>query len=170
MTIFSYMSEKTKVLFVCLGNICRSPTAHGIFEKLVADAGLTDKFEIDSAGTSALHQGEQPDPRSQLHAFNRGYVLEHQRSRRVDFADLMHYDYILAMDNRNHDDLMNMAPKDLQHKIHLMLEYADEDLLVKRNRGSKEVPDPYYKSEGGFELVLDLLEDACERLLNKLSN
>jgi len=159
------MSEKIKILFVCLGNICRSPTAHGIFEKLVKDARLEKNFEIDSAGTAAFHAGESPDARSTRHARKRGYDLSRQVSRKVEFSDILHFDHILAMDESNVEELMELAPREYHHKIKLMLEYASDDILKQINRGSKEVPDPYHEGEEGFEKVLDLLEDACVRLL-----
>ncbi len=161
------MTEKTKVLFVCLGNICRSPTAQGVFEKMVHDAKLTDKFEIDSAGTAAYHIGKQPDPRSIKHAAKRGYKLEHQKARKVDYSDFMYYDYILAMDKSNFDDLFHLCPHEMKHKLHMMLSYADKKLLDKINNGSNEVPDPYYEGEAGFEKVLDLIESGCKGFLDK---
>jgi protein-tyrosine phosphatase len=161
------MTSKNKILFVCLGNICRSPTAQGVFEKFVEQKKLQDKFEIDSAGTAAYHIGSQPDARSIKHAEKRGYKLHHQRARKVDFADFMHYDYILAMDNSNYEDLKDFAPKDYHKKIHLLLEFADKDLLKKINNVSTEVPDPYYSGADGFEKVLDLIENTCGSFLKK---
>jgi protein-tyrosine phosphatase len=161
------MTNKTKVLFVCLGNICRSPTAQGVFEKMAFDAELDHLFETDSAGTAAYHIGEKPDPRSIKHAERRFYKLDHQRSRKIDFADFMHFDYILAMDRNNYDTLKELAPREYHSKIHMMLEYADVNFLADINRGSDEVPDPYYEKEAGFEKVLDLLENACDGFLQR---
>jgi len=154
------MSRKTKVLFVCYGNICRSPTAQGVFEKLLEQRGLSGNFQVDSAGTAGYHVGNPPDMRSQQAAAKRGYDLSHQRSRKVDFADFYDFDHIIAMDKNNHKDLTAFAPKDLRDKIKLMLDYGTS--------GLKEVPDPYYGGEHGFEKVLDLLEEACEGLLTSI--
>ncbi len=155
------MPEKTKILFVCLGNICRSPTAHGIFEKLVEQNNLNDKFEIDSAGTAAYHIGKSPDPRSTMHAAKRGYDLTRQTARRVTFDDFYEFDHILAMDKNNYDDLIRLCPNEMKYKIRLMLEHG--------TMGIKEVPDPYHEGEAGFEKVLDLLEDACTNFLKKIT-
>ena len=162
------MTSKIKVLFVCLGNICRSPTAEGVFTKMVNDAGLSNMFEIDSAGTAAYHIGKQPDLRSIEHAAKRGYELDHLKARKVDFADFYEFDYILAMDNSNYTDLIHLAPNDMKHKVNMMLEYADKDILTKINHNSTEVPDPYYGGSKGFENVLDLVESGCKGFLKKL--
>lgn len=153
--------KKTKILFVCLGNICRSPTAQGVFEKIIIDKNLADKFFIDSAGTAAYHIGKKPDSRSIFHAAKRGYDLTHQRARKVDFSDFYEFDKILAMDKNNYDDLMEIAPQEAKNKISMILDFADKEFLNKINSGSNEVPDPYYGGDAGFEKVLDLVENAC---------
>lgn len=147
------------VLFVCLGNICRSPTAHGIFEHKIREAGLSEQVEIDSAGTAAWHIGKSPDARSAAAAFQRGYDLSHLRARQADEADFEHYDYILAMDESNLMDLRALSPANYRGHLGLFLEFA-------RTFNEREVPDPYYGGNQGFEHVLDLVEDACEGLLN----
>jgi protein-tyrosine phosphatase len=162
------MVQKIKILFVCLGNICRSPTAEGVFRKMVNDMELQDKFLIDSAGTAAYHIGKCPDPRSMKHALKRGYDIGHQKARRVVLEDFYDFDYILAMDRSNYEDLIHLCPHDMKPKLYMMLDYADKDLLKKINRGSNEVPDPYSGGEAGFEKVLDLLENACEGLLTNI--
>ncbi len=154
------LNDEVKVLFVCLGNICRSPTAQGIFEHMVKEAGLEDKIIIDSAGTAGYHIGVQPDKRSQAAALKRNYDLSAQRARKVEYEDFVEFDYILAMDESNFEDIKEIAPRELYHKIHLILDYGSS--------GKKSVPDPYYGGEKGFELVLDLLEEACEGLLKKI--
>lgn len=150
--------EKIKVLFVCMGNICRSPTAQGVFERLVEQMGLTQHTEIDSAGTHAYHVGHGPDPRAQAAAFRRGVDLSRQRARRVGAQDFEYYDYILAMDNDNLEALNAICPTAHRHKVRLLLEFA-ADLA------GKEVPDPYYGSPNGFEVVLDMVEKGAEGLL-----
>lgn len=146
-----------KVLFVCLGNICRSPTAHGVFEHLVKEKRLSSRFEIDSAGTAAWHVGKSPDSRSQKAAKTRGYELGHLRARQVCREDFEYYDYVLAMDNSNLADLMAECPSHLQSKLSLFLNFGDKP--------EKEVPDPYYGGQDGFDHVLDLVESASEGLL-----
>ena len=150
-----------KILFVCLGNICRSSTAEGVMLHLIKEAGLEKEFVIDSAGILSYHQGELPDSRMRAHAARRGYQLIH-RSRPVRTEDFYNFDLIIGMDDRNIDDLKRKAP-DLEsvEKIHQMTEYS-------RNKLYDHVPDPYYSGAEGFELVLDLLEDACAGLLDEL--
>jgi len=150
--------EKVRVLFVCMGNICRSPTADGILRQLVADAGLAGRIEVDSAGTHNYHPGEAPDARSRAAALKRGYDLSSLRARQVVDADFEAFDLLLAMDQANLDNLKRRCPREHQGKLHLMMGYAT-------NHDAKEVPDPYYESARGFELVLDYLEDACAGLL-----
>lgn len=155
--------EKYKVLFVCLGNICRSPSAEAVMKKLVKDAGLEKSIFIDSAGTMGYHEGDPADQRMRAHAARRGYVLD-SISRPVRTQDFYDFDLIVGMDDRNIDDLKRKAP-DLESvaKIHQMTEYS-------RNKLYDHVPDPYYGGASGFELVLDLLEDACEGLLETISS
>lgn len=150
--------EKIRLLFVCLGNICRSPSAEAVMKKLVEDNGLKEKIEIDSAGILDYHEGELPDPRMRAHAIRRGYLLD-SRSRPVCQSDFYDFDLIIGMDDRNISDLKEKAP-DLEavDKIHQMTEFS-------KNKLYDYVPDPYYGGADGFELVLDLLEDACGGLL-----
>ena len=147
-----------RVLFVCMGNICRSPTAHAVFRKLVEEAGLGDRIEIDSSGTHAYHVGEAPDRRAQQTAARRGIRMHDLRARQVDLGDFYHYDLILAMDEDNLANLMAMRPDDAKAEVKLFLrEYAPEHGHV--------VPDPYYGGAEGFERVFDMVEAASERLL-----
>ncbi|WP_027330951.1 low molecular weight protein-tyrosine-phosphatase [Marinimicrobium agarilyticum] len=146
------------VLFVCLGNICRSPTAHGIFEQKVKNAGLQDEIVIDSAGTGGWHIGKSPDARASQFALERGYDLSHLRARQTDPSDFLTYQYILAMDNANLADLKRMKPSSYKGHLGLFLDFGD-------NPQYREVPDPYYGGDDGFQLVLDLVESACDGLL-----
>jgi len=150
-----------RVLFVCTGNICRSPTAEGVFRRLVADAGLADRIEADSAGTHGYHVGEPPDPRTQAAAAARGYDLSTLRARRVIREDFQRYDVILAMDRDHHDILTRLAPSGAAHKVRMLMEFGRRSALP-------EVPDPYYGAADGFEVVLDLVEDAAAGLLEIL--
>lgn len=155
--------EKIRLLFVCLGNICRSPSAEAVMRKLVRDAGLENQIEIDSAGITGYHEGDRADSRMRMHAARRGYTLD-SISRPVRQRDFYDFDCIIGMDDQNIADLKRMAP-DLESvaKIHQMTEYS-------RNKLYDHVPDPYYSGAEGFELVLDLLEDACEGLLIHLQS
>ncbi len=153
---------KKKILFVCLGNICRSSTAEGVMLKLIEEAGLEHAFEIDSAGILSYHQGELPDSRMRAHAARRGYHLVH-RSRPVRTEDFYHFDIILGMDDRNIADLNDRAPgPDEQKKIRRMTEFCT-------HIPADHVPDPYYGGAEGFEYVIDILEDACRGLLTFLT-
>lgn len=147
-----------KVLFVCMGNICRSPTAEGVFRQVVEDEGLSHLIEIDSAGTHAYHIGEQPDRRSQAAALRRGYDLSRQQARKVEVDDFHEYTYILAMDRDNYANLQQICPSETEHKLMLFLEHG-------QNISETEVPDPYYGGANGFERVLDLIEDASQGLI-----
>lgn len=152
---------KYKVLFVCLGNICRSPTAEGVMKHYVENSGLAEYIEIDSAGTYGGHAGELPDHRMRQHASERGYNLT-SRSRQVRTSDFEDFDLIIAMDDKNYQNLRDMAPDlESQAKIHRMTEYGNQTKY-------DYVPDPYYGGADGFELVLDLLEDTCNGLLNDI--
>jgi len=153
---------KIKVLFVCLGNICRSPSAEAIFRGYVEKKGLGDAFEIDSAGTSGYHQGEPADARMRRHASKRGYQLT-SLSRKFDpNSDFDHFDIIIAMDRDNLHDLQQMARnKEDEEKLVLMTDFCT---VFDYNY----VPDPYYGGEQGFELVIDLLEDASSGLYSHL--
>lgn len=155
---------KTRILFVCLGNICRSPAAEEIFRTLAARKSLSDRFEADSAGTYAGHAGELPDPRMRRAAARRGYELTH-RARPLREADFERFDRIVVMDDCNYEAAHRLAPsRELAGKIHRMTEFC------RRTPQWDHVPDPYYEGHEGFELVLDLLEDACEGLLDDLRN
>lgn len=149
------------VLFVCLGNICRSPTADGIFRHQLDSAGLSHRVDVDSAGTGAWHIGRAPDPRSVAAARTRGYDLSPLRARQVTASDFEKFDYILAMDADNLRELQVLAPKDFRGHLGLFLEFAQV-------HDEAEVPDPYYGEGQGFERVLDLVEDAAEGLLRHI--
>lgn len=155
--------EKKKVLFVCTGNICRSPGAEAIFAEMVRNKGLANKFEIDSAGTTAYHVGEPADKRMRAHAIKRGYNLTGTSRKFNPINDFDQFDMIIAMDNEHIFSLKKRARNDADlQKIHKMTDFRKE-------WSYDEIPDPYYGGEEGFELVLDLLEDSCEGLLSKLS-
>ncbi len=154
--------EKLSVLFVCMGNICRSPTAEGVFRHFVQEAGLADRIKIDSAGTHAYHTGEPADRRASAAAERRGYSLAACRARRVQNEDFEIFNYIVAMDRLNQVTLIDRADAGHHDKIRLFLEFssAEED----------EVPDPYYGGAAGFDRVLDLVEEASRGLLETLSD
>lgn len=154
--------ERTGVLFVCLGNICRSPTAHGVFlQRLQQQPALAQRLVVDSAGTAAYHQGNPPDARSTRIAARRGYDLAALRARAVAAEDFELYRYILAMDQQNLNDLRRLAPKGFKGHLGLFLDFAGLD--------GAEVPDPYYSAgDRGFEQVLDLVERACDGLVSHL--
>ena len=156
-------NQPTRVLFVCLGNICRSPTAHGVFEAMVAQAGLARSVEVDSAGTGAWHVGEAPDTRATQAARQRGYDLAALRARQFTVADFERFDVILAMDGSNLADLQALRPASYAGVLALFLDYAEEV-------GECEVPDPYYGGAGGFDHVLDLVENASRGLLRTLGS
>jgi protein-tyrosine phosphatase len=149
------------VLFVCMGNICRSPTAQGVFEAMVVAAGLSKRILVDSAGTHAYHIGKPPDTRASRAAARRGLDLTGQRARRVESADFTRFDYVLAMDSSNLDDLLSMCPQEHRQKVRLFLEFAAP-------AGRTDVPDPYYGGEQGFERVLDLVEEGASALLEDI--
>ncbi len=149
------------VLFVCLGNICRSPTAHGVFEGMVAARGLADRIAVDSAGTGDWHIGHPPDARMQAAAQARGYDLAHLRARQVEPEDFLRFDHILAMDEANLRDLEAIRPAGGKAELRLFLDYAPD-------AHCREVPDPYYGGEAGFYEVIDLVEQASEGLLETL--
>ena len=150
-----------KVLFVCLGNICRSPTAEGIFQKMVEDAGLDSQVSCDSAGTSAYHSGEEADGRMQFHAEKRGYKLT-SLARQLLPEDLENFDLVMTMDESNFANTMALDPDEkYRNKIIAMTDYC-------KIHNVSEVPDPYYGGDAGFELVMDILEDSCSELLNEI--
>lgn len=145
-----------------MGNICRSPTAHGVFRKLVTDAGLAHRIEIDSAGTHAYHVGERPDQRARETAENRGVDISDLRARRARAEDFSYFDYVLAMDQDNYACLSAICPPGMEAKLMMFLDFAP-DLQI------REVPDPYYGGQRGFERVFDLLESAALGLLADLT-
>lgn len=153
-------SKPFRVLFVCMGNICRSPTAEGVFRKLVRDAGLDGTIEIDSAGTGSWHVGSAPDKRTQSAALKRGLDLSGQRARQVAAKDFEVFDLIVAMDRDNLSYLEAIRPG-AAPRARLMLEFSEAAV----ERGLRDVPDPYSGGVDGFEIVLDLIEGACEGLL-----
>ena len=148
----------TRVLFVCLGNICRSPMAHGIFAEAVARRGLTDRFAVDSAGTASYHQGERPDPRTMDVLATHGIALD-TTSRQVTRDDFDDFDLFLAMDRSNHRNLLAVCPAVHAHKVRMMLEPV----------GGGEVGDPYYGGAAGFEVNYRQLTEASERWLDELT-
>jgi protein-tyrosine phosphatase len=151
--------EAFKVLFVCTGNICRSPTAEGVFSAKVRDASIEKYVSVDSAGTHGFHVGEAPDARAQRAAKKRGYEIGDQRARQIGKDDFAKFDLILAMDWENHALLQQMAPRQYHHKIKLLMSFATE-------HESAVVPDPYYGGPDGFEIVLDYVEDAATNLVD----
>ncbi|MFG1496420.1 low molecular weight protein-tyrosine-phosphatase [Saccharospirillum sp. HFRX-1] len=151
----------TSVLFVCLGNICRSPTAQGVFEHVLAESALAGKVSVDSAGTAAYHLGKAPDARATAAARQRGYRLEDLRARQVSVDDFYRFDWILAMDTQNLADLQAIRPADGRAQLGLFLEQLEQPSV-------REVPDPYYGGDEGFEQVLDLCETASRALLRRL--
>jgi protein-tyrosine phosphatase len=153
--------RKVKVLFVCMGNICRSPTAEGVFRSIVERQGLEKFLVIDSAGTTGFHAGEAPDKRAQAAAKRRGYDLSSIRARSVHPSDFNSFDYILAMDKENLKNLKAVMPSNSRAKVQLFLNYAEHTHI-------REVPDPYYGGADGFESVLDLIEDASHGLLKEI--
>ena len=155
------INNKYKVLFVCLGNICRSPAAQGIFEHVVRENGMQDKFVVDSAGTYSGHRGELPDRRMRTAALYRGFALTH-KARPVSGLDFLDFDLIIAMDDQNYEDLMHLAPSvEATHKIKRMADFFT-------SRKISYVPDPYYMGAEGFSLVLDLLEEGCQNLYDTI--
>lgn len=153
-----------KVVFICMGNICRSPTAEGVFRRMVEEAGLAGEILIDSAGTHDYHIGAAPDHRTQVAAAQRGYDLSDLRGRQVCRADFERFDYILAMDADNLANLQRLCPPPHKNRVGLFLEFSRKFSL----RGATDVPDPYYGGVQGFEQVLDLVEDAAAGLLEEI--
>ena len=152
-----------RILFVCLGNICRSCTAEEIMRTLLRREGLDKSIEVDSAGLISYHQGEQADPRMRAHASRRGYHITHL-SRPVRTTDFYDFDLIIGMDDSNISGLQGLAPSlEAEEKIHRMTDYCTRKV-------ADHVPDPYYGGSQGFENVIDILEDACEGLLNAIRN
>lgn len=155
---------KTRVLFVCLGNICRSPAAEAVFQKKIDDAQLTSSFVVDSAGTSAYHAGEKADARVREQAKKRGIDVT-SISRQFLKEDFTRFDYIIVMDDSNYENVLSLDIRhEYHHKVHKMTDYCSSKFS-----GFEHIPDPYYGADDGFNLVLDLLDDACQGLYNKLS-
>lgn len=152
---------KVKVLFVCMGNICRSPTAEAVFRRHVMEAGRVEEIWIDSAGTHDYHIGEPPDPRTQQAASRRGYDMSALRGRQVAADDFARFDYVLAMDESNLSILRRLRPTGAESHLGLFLEFAGR-------HAESEVPDPYYGGASGFERVLDMVEDASQGLLRHI--
>ncbi len=150
-----------KVMFVCLGNICRSPTAHGVFAAMVKSAGLSDQIVVDSCGTSGWHIGNPPDERSVAMAAERGFDLSVLRASQIQIQDFETFDYVLAMDEQNLLDLKAIAPADYAGHLDLLLNFDSSTEIG-------EVPDPYYGGEEGFVLAVELIEAACEELLKHI--
>jgi protein-tyrosine phosphatase len=153
-----------KVLFVCMGNICRSPTADAVFRHLVKEAGVDHLIHVDSAGTHAYHIGNPPDHRAQNTALQRGYKMHDLRARAVQPNDFEEFDYILAMDKENLSLLQQRSPQQHINKIQLFMQYSTQV------NPDVEVPDPYFGGHQGFELVLDMVEEASQGLLAHLRN
>lgn len=153
--------SKVSVLFVCLGNICRSPTAHAVFRQMVVDHGLAEVIEIDSAGTAAYHVGKHPDTRSMEVARNKGIEMLDLRARQVDMGDFYQYDYILAMDEQNYHNLIEMSLPEHREKIQMFLDYTQD-------YAETEVPDPYYGGAQGFEHVFNMVDSASLGLLKHI--
>lgn len=146
------------VLMVCMGNICRSPSAHGVMRSMVHARGWSNWFSVDSCGTHAHHVGEAPDRRSQKHALLRGYDLSDLRARQLTREDFEGHNLVLVMDHENMARAQALCPLGQRHKLHRLTEFC-------RNMRSSVVPDPYYDGDQGFEHVLDLIEDACQGVL-----
>ena len=154
--------KPVKVLFVCLGNICRSPTAEGIFRHMVRERGLEGRILHDSCGTGDWHTGEPPDARAQAEARRRGINIGDLRGRQVRKQDFAEFDYVLAMDDDNHGDLRRLCPPEYGARLHRAVAFAPET-------GATHVPDPYYGGEQGFARVYDLLSAVCDGLLRRIA-
>ncbi|MCU7861793.1 MAG: low molecular weight phosphotyrosine protein phosphatase [Candidatus Thiodiazotropha sp. (ex Lucinoma kastoroae)] len=151
------------VLFVCMGNICRSPTAQGVFRAMVAREGLTDLISTDSAGTIAYHVGSKPDRRARETALKRDVDLSDLRARVVSSNDFERFEYVIAMDSSNYDDLLALCPSGREDRLHLFLDFAPQQQV-------SEVPDPYYGGAAGFDRVFDLVEEASQGLLKQIQD
>ena len=170
-SLFSILNERMpfsflvnhRVLFVCMGNICRSPTAEAVLRKLVDESPLAGRMEIDSAGTIGAHAGARPDQRDSEHAARRGYDLDKIRARQIVAADFEKFDFVIAMDEQNARHLKLVCPPENSHKIELLLAYSPDT-------GADEIPDPYYGSAGDFEHALDLIERGCKGLLRHITH
>jgi protein-tyrosine phosphatase len=154
--------KQISVLFVCMGNICRSPLAEGVFANRTGQRGLAGQLRVDSAGTHAFHEGAPPDPRAQEAAARRNIDISAQRARCIAIEDFQTFDYVLAMDRDNFALLTYACPEELTHKVSLLMDFAPTGV------GESEVPDPYFGGQQGFEKVLDLVEQAVEGLLAEI--
>lgn len=154
-------NNKVGVIFICMGNICRSPTAEAVFRHYVEQEGLSEVIHIDSAGTHDYHIGDAPDGRTQSVASQRGYDMSALRGRQVGVVDFARFDYVLAMDEANLSILQRLRPRDAESHLGLFLDFAEK-------HDEREVPDPYYGGAQGFEHVLDLVEDAANGLLKHI--
>ena len=152
---------KRRLLFVCLGNICRSPMAEGVFRRIAAEEGVLHLFEIDSAGIGDWHIGQAPDERAQAAALRRGMDISGQSARQISRADYGRFDILLAMDGSNYEELLELAPKSARRKIRRFLDFAP-------HAGTKDVPDPFFGGREGFDHALDLIEEASRGLLAEL--
>ena len=150
-----------RILFICLGNICRSPMAEGVFRRAVEARGLNDHVEIDSAGLGNWHEGQAPDTRAQLAARQRGIDISMQSARQIRREDFVHFDLLVAMDGSNHAELELLAPPDARAKLRYLLDFAS-------HTGMRDVPDPFFGGQEGFDRALDLIEAASEGLLDTL--
>ena len=150
-----------RVLFVCTGNICRSPTADGVARQMIARLGLGREIAVDSAGTTGYHAGERPDPRACAAAQKRGYDLRKLRARRLEERDFERFDLLLAMEDGHLEIMQRKSPPEYLHKVQRFMDYA-------RHHDAREVPDPYYGGDRGFDVVLDMIEDAVGGLLERL--
>lgn len=144
-----------------MGNICRSPTAEGVFRRIVQEHGLENRIEIDSAGTHAYHVGSEPDSRAQAAALKRDINLSSLRGRQIKSIDMQEFDYVLAMDKSNYNDIQSISDNNAKAQLSLFLDFAEK-------HQEREVPDPYYGGGKGFERVLDMVEDAASGLLNHI--
>ncbi|WP_088343306.1 MULTISPECIES: low molecular weight protein-tyrosine-phosphatase [Rhodomicrobium] len=155
-------SSRQNILFVCLGNICRSPIAEGVFRNIAAQRRLSDRFMLDSAGLGSWHIGHPPDERAQAAMRSRGIDISTLRARRIAAADFERFDLIVAMDRSNREGLRKLAPKDHQHKIKLLMDYAP-------NLAVQEIPDPFFGDKGAFDYACQLIDAACRGLLVSLT-
>lgn len=153
--------NKIRIIFICMGNICRSPTAEAVARRMAVLAGASDSFEFDSAGTHDYHIGDAPDARAIVAGAKRGYDLAPLRARQVTISDFERFDLVLAMDDTNHAHLSHLCPQQYRHRLKRLLDFAPQN-------GIREVPDPYYGGREGFDKVIDLVEEGITGLLAEL--